>query len=299
MPASKPSYGGQALYEGVLMRGRWAAAWAVRRPDGSIYVHSEPLGRLYRTPWVRLPLLRGLLVLADSLYLGIRAMLDAFNQHAPSPEERIVGRQACFSIGLSLTLGLALFLLAPMLFGVWVARWLDLSQAMANVLEGLFRLGLVLGYLIMLARTPEVQRLFGYHAAEHQTIHAYEHGAPLTVESIARFPPEHPRCGTAFLLMVVFLALVLFPLVDPPGFLARILWRVLAVPLLIGLAYEGIRLLWRLSRFPWARPLLWPYLALQRLTTRPPEPAMIEVALTAFRALQEAEARYQEASGQA
>lgn len=287
---STPSYGGQALLEGVLMRGRYAAAWAVRRPDGSIYLHTEPLRGPYRQAWMHWPFFRGWFVLADALYLGLRAMLDAINQWAERPEERVEGPRAWTSFAFSLAIGLLLFLWFPMLVGTWSARLLGFSVLMGNILEGLFRLGLVVGYLAVIAHLPEVKRLFGYHAAEHQTIHAYEHGAPLTVEAVSRFPAPHPRCGTAFLLMVMVLALVLFPLIDPAQWWARLLWRVLAVPLLVGLSYEGIRLLWRFSRHVWARPLLWPYLALQRLTTRPPEPEMIEVAIAALQALQKAEA---------
>ncbi len=287
-----PAYGGQALLEGVLMRGRWAAAWAVRRPDGSLYVHTEPLRGLYRQRWMQLPFLRGLLSLADALWLGMRAMVDAANQQVTDPRERLEGAQLYGSLVLSLAIALGLFLWMPMAVAFGLARLADLPPWIAHLLEGLLRLGLLVGYLLLLGRMPEVQRLFGYHAAEHQTIHAFEHGAELTPENVARFPAAHPRCGTAFLLMVVLVAVVLFPLWDPGTWWGRLLVRLAAVPLLVALAYEAQRWLWRHRHRGWARWLLAPHLALQRLTTRPPEPDMIEVALAAFRALQEAEARF-------
>lgn len=293
MPSTPlPAYGGQALIEGVLMRGRWAAAWAVRRPDGSIYIHTEPLQGLYRQRWMQLPLLRGLLSLADALWLGTRALVDAANQQATRPEERLEGRALYGSLALSFTLALVVFLWLPMALAFGAARGVQAPLWIAHLLEGLLRLGLLVGYLAFLGRLPEVQRLFGYHAAEHQTIHAFEHGAPLTPEAVARFPAPHPRCGTAFLFMVVLVAVVLFPLWDPGTWWGRLLFRLAAIPLLASLAYELLRWLWKHQHRTWARWLLAPHLALQRLTTRPPQPDMIEVALAAFRALLEAEARY-------
>ncbi len=286
------SYGGQALIEGVLMRGKWAAAWAVRRPDGSIYVHTEPLGGLYRQRWMQFPFLRGLLSLADALWLGMRALADSANQQATRPQERIEGPSLYLSFGFSLAVGLLLFLWLPMSVGFGLARWLGTPLWVAHLLEGGIRLALLVGYLVLVGRMKEVQRLFGYHAAEHQTIHAYEHAAELTPESVARFPAAHPRCGTGFLLMVVLVAIVLFALWDPGNWAGRLMLRLALVPVLVGLSYEFLRWTWKHQHRAWARALLFPHLAMQRLTTRPPDRGMIEVALAAFRALQEAEAHW-------
>ncbi len=287
-----PAYGGQALIEGVLMRGQRAAAWAVRRPDGGLYIHVEPLGGLYRHRWMRLPFLRGLLSLADALGLGMRAMVDAANQQATDPQERLEGPWLYGSFLLSLTVALVVFLWLPMAAGFGLVRWWNGPLWLAHLLEGGLRLGLLVGYLVLLGRIPEVQRLFGYHAAEHQTIHAYEHGADLTPEEVARFPAAHPRCGTAFLLMVVLVAVVLFALWDPGTWWGRLVWRLAAVPVLVALSYEALRWAWRHRHWPGMRWFLAPHLALQRLTTRPPDRDMIEVALAAFRTLLEAEERF-------
>ncbi len=286
------SYGGQALLEGVLMRGQWAAAWAVRRPDGSLYIHTEPLRGLYRHRWMRLPFLRGLLSLADALWLGMRAMVDAANQQATDPKERLEGPGLYISLGLSFLVALVVFLWFPMALGFGLVEWGQGPVWLANTLEGAFRLLLLIGYLLLLGRAQEVQRLFGYHAAEHQTIHAYEHGADLTPEEIARFPAAHPRCGTAFLLMVVLVAVVLFSLWDPGTWWGRLILRIGALPLLVALSYEALRWTWKHHTKPWARWLIAPHLALQRLTTRPPQRDMIEVALTAFWALLDAEKHF-------
>ncbi len=295
MPSTKrelESYGGQALIEGVLMRGKWAAAWAVRKPDGSIYIHTEPLGGLYRQRWMRLPFLRGLLSLADALWLGMRALTDSANQQATRPEERVEGVSAYITFGISFAVALVVFLWLPMAAGFGLARVFHLSAWAAHLLEGFLRVALLVGYLIFVGRLSEVQRLFGYHAAEHQTIHAYEHGADLTPEAVARFPAAHPRCGTGFLLMVALVAIVLFALWDPGTWWGRLLLRVALIPVLVGLSYEFLRWTWKHAHEPWAKWLLKPHLALQRLTTRTPDRGMIEVAITAFLALQEAESRW-------
>ena len=286
------AYGGQALIEGVLMRGQWAAAWAVRRPDGTLYIHTEPLRGLYRYRWMRFPFLRGLLSLADALWLGMRAMVDAANQQATDPKERLEGPWMYGSFLLSLTVALVVFLWLPMAAGFGLVRWWNGPLWLAHLLEGGVRLGLLVGYLAFLGRIPEVQRLFGYHAAEHQTIHAYEHGADLTPEEVARFPAAHPRCGTAFLLMVVLVAVVLFALWDPGTWWGRLGLRLASVPVLVALSYEFLRWTWKHRSRPWIRWFIVPHLALQRLTTRPPDRGMIEVALAAFRALLEAEERF-------
>ncbi len=283
-----PSYGGQAVIEGVMMRGTRACAVAVRAPDRSILVDVQPLASAYRSQWARLPLVRGLFILWDSLALGMRAMTFSANaQIVDGP--KIDGRAMAGTFAVSLVIALALFLFLPTALGIAVERTLSVSSWWGNLAEGLMRLVMIVGYIAAVGRLPDVRRVFAYHGAEHKTINAFEAGASLDPGAVSTFPREHARCGTAFLLTVVVLSVVVFSLLGPLPLLPRIVSRILLVPLLAALAYEYIRLTSRFSSRRWARPLLAPNLAMQALTTREPATDMIEVALAAFHAMQRAE----------
>ncbi len=287
---SLPNYGGQAVIEGVLMRGSQAYAIAVRAPDQSIQTESQPLGRLYRSRLMRLPFLRGLLILWDSLALGIRALTYSANVQAVDESERIEGASLTLTLLGSLAVGIGAFILLPAGTAHLVQLVTGASPLATNLVEGLVRLLLLIGYIWSIGRVPEIKRVFGYHAAEHMTIHAYEDGAELTVEQIARYPRAHPRCGTAFLLTVVVFSVVVFSLLGPMPLAARLGSRLLLIPVLAALSYEYLRLTARFSHLAVVRPLIWPNLALQQLTTRPPEDSMIEVAIASFRRMRQAEA---------
>jgi len=283
-----PTYGGQAVIEGVMMRGLKACAVAVRTPDGEIVIRREPLGALYRSRLARLPLLRGLILLADALVLGTRALTFSANLQVPE-EEHIKDGSLLLTLLLSLAGGIALFFMAPAGAAHYLQQWLNWPPFAGQVLEGLFRLALLVGYVWAIGLVSDIRRVYGYHAAEHMTINAFEHGAPLEIDQVARFPREHVRCGTAFLLIVVVFSVLLFALIGPLSLGTRLLSRVLLIPVLAMLAYEYLRLSARMARTPWLRPLLWPNLALQRLTTRAPDKAMIEVAIAAFKAMHAAD----------
>lgn len=292
MPEAKrslPNYGGQAVIEGVLMRGAHAYAIAVRAPDHSIQVETEPLSRLYRSRLVRLPFVRGLLILWDALSLGIRALTYSANVQAEDESDRIEGASLTVTLLLSLGGGVVAFFLIPAGAAHLMQQWIGAGPLATNLIEGAIRLALLVGYIWSIGRVPEIERVFGYHGAEHMTIHAHEDGAPLTTEAIARYPKAHPRCGTAFLLTVVVFSILVFSLLGPMSLAARLGSRVLLIPILSSLAYEYIRLTARLSHLPLAQPLIWPNLALQRLTTRTPSPDMIEVAIESFNRMREAE----------
>ena len=288
MSEKLPSYGGQALIEGVMMRGRNTCAIAVRAPDGQIRTQTETLGRLYQSGWARLPLLRGLLVLWDALVLGMRALTFSANIQAGGEESIDRGAMAATLVA-SLALGLGLFFLLPAGVGYLAERWLSISAWSANLVEGLVRLALLIGYIWAIGQIPDIGRVFAYHGAEHQTINAFESGSELTPEQVGRFPVEHARCGTAFLLTVVLFSIVVFSALGPMPLLPRLASRVLMVPVLAAISYEYIRLTSRWAERTWARPLVAPNLALQRLTTRQPDPSMIEVAIAAFQAMRTAE----------
>ncbi len=282
-------YGGQAVIEGVMMRGTRAMAVAVRAPDQRIVLHTQPLSPIYRGRFSRTPFLRGLLGLWDALVLGWRSL--SYSASVAGGEEiKFEGPLAWGTMAVSLGFGLALFFLAPAGLAQVGERLLGLNPWWGSLLEGLVRLGLIVGYLGLIGLMPDVRRLFGYHGAEHKTIHAFEAGAELTPTSVARFPLEHPRCGTAFLLTVVVFSILLFALLGPLPLWQRLVSRVLLIPVVAGLAFEYIRFTARHLANPLVRWLVLPNLALQRLTTREPDERMLEVAIAAFKAMRSNEA---------
>ena len=284
--ASQPilAYGGQAVIEGVMMRGsRWMAV-AVRAPDQHIVVQTRPLGRLYRGSIGRIPFLRGMLGIWDALGLGWQSLSYSASV-AVGYEVPMDGPMAWGTMAVSMLVGAGVFLLAPAGLAQLSERWLPMSALASNLVEGALRLALVVGYLWLIGFLPDVKRLFAYHGAEHKTIHAFEAGADLTPSSVARFPLEHPRCGTAFLLTVVVFSVVLFSLLGPLPWWARLASRLLLIPVVAGIAFEYIRLTAQHLDNPFVRLLVVPNLVLQRLTTRQPDEQMLEVAIAAFNAM--------------
>ncbi len=302
-------YGGQAVMEGVMMRGRSDMAVAVRAEDGRILYYQEPLTSwVYTSRIMKLPFLRGIVLLWDALLLGTRALVfsanvglqeegdapgttvtaDVVPTIIPNPDKKGEGPQELSGIALwgtvafSLLFGIALFFVLPLI----LVRFLDqhiASSFVANLIEGAFRLGILVLYLGLIGRVPDIQRVFRYHGAEHKTIHAYERGLPLDAEHIRPMPIEHPRCGTGFLLVVLLFSIVVFSLLGRPPFLIRILSRILLVPFIAGVAYEFLKLGAKYYHVRLVRLLLAPSMALQKLTTRTPDDGMLEVAAVALR----------------
>ncbi len=310
-------YGGQAVMEGVMMRGRRSAAVAIRRPDGSIYLYEEALNpRLYQNRLFRLPFLRGMLLLWEMLVLGTRLMTLSANiaTGALDPDVLVVedgepgthqsdtvidrnssdvipeiaetapqigGVALVFTLLISLGFAVAVFFLAPLLIAGFFSNqigggWLNLT------VEGLIRMGLLIGYLYLIGRIPDIQRVFGYHGAEHKAINAMENGESLDIPHVREASRVHTRCGTGFLLLVVVVSIVVFAFVGSPSLLIKIISRVLLVPVVAGIAYELMRLGAANYRYRVVRWLLAPGLALQGLTTREPDDSMIECAIAAL-----------------
>jgi len=282
------SYGGQAVIEGVMMRGRTSCAIAVRTPDGSIEIENQELGGMYQSRIAQIPFLRGLLLLGDALVLGIRALTFSANVQVEE-DEKVEGTSLFLTLLTSLAAGIGLFFLLPAGLAHLSESVIQVGPFWGNVIEGLVRLMLLIGYIWGIGRVPDIERVYGYHGAEHKTINAFEADAPLTVQSVATFSRQHARCGTAFMLTVVLFSIVLFSLLGPMTLWLRLLSRVLLVPVLAMIAYEYIRFTGNNSGRRWLKPLIAPNLALQRLTTREPEPGMIEVAIAAFHAMREQE----------
>lgn len=280
------SYGGQAVIEGVMMRGVHTAAVAVRNPAGEIVVHEQPLNeRLYRGRLIKTPFLRGLIGLWDALGLGTRALMWSADVAMGEEEEvNFNGPMGWATVAFSLLIGLGVFFLLPTTIASGLQRALSLQDqpTVVNLFEGLVQLSILITYISLIGLLPDVKRIFRYHGAEHKTINAYEAGAELTPENVEKFPIEHPRCGTAFLLTVVFVGVFFFSLLGRPPFLTLVLSRLVLIPIIAGVSYELLRFTAKHRHHPLIRWLIVPNLALQHLTTRQPELAMIEVAVVAF-----------------
>jgi uncharacterized protein YqhQ len=282
------TYGGQAVIEGVMMRGRKVYALAVRAPDGQIVTRVAPLSGIYRSRLTRIPLLRGLVLLWDALGLGLGALRDAANLQMPAGE-KLEGAALYVTFGLALTIAVLIFVLLPAGGGWLTERYLSWNAWWSNLIEGVLRLLLLIGYLWVVGFWPDVRRVLAYHGAEHKTINAWEDGAEMRPAVVARYSCQHPRCGTAFLLSVAVIAFLVFALLGPLPVIWRMLTRLLLIPLVAGLAYEYIR--WTAAHLysPLVRLLAAPNLALQSLTTREPDESMLEVAIAAFQAMRAGE----------
>lgn len=278
------NYGGQAIIEGVMMRGARTMAVAVRSPEGAIVVESEPLNEaLYHGPISRIPFVRGLVMLWDALGLGMKALMMSADV-AMGEEASLSGPASWGSATLGIGLGVGLFMLLPSFLVGWLAPSLP-SEWLVSLAEGIVRLGLIVGYIWAIGFMPDIERVFAYHGAEHKTINAYEHGRDLTVEAIQPFPTAHTRCGTSFLLTMAMLSVVVFALLDPPSLLWRLASRLALLPVLVGISYEFLRLSARFADRSWMQMLVKPNMALQRLTTREPDDGMVEVAIEALQAV--------------
>jgi len=285
-----PSYGGQAVIEGVMMRGSQGVAIAMRAPNQEIVLHTERLGVIYQSNLKKIPFLRGLILLWDALGLGMRALTISANTQT-GEDEKLEGPALYATLGLSLAFGIGLFFLTPALIGQISEYWLKWNAWWGNVLEGVVRLLLLIGYIWLVGKIPDIRRVFAYHGAEHKTINAFEAGVELTPANVAQFPLEHTRCGTAFMLTVVLFSLLPFSLLGPLLWFWRLASRVLLLPFLSGVAYEYIR--WTAANIhsPLVRFLVRPNLALQKLTTREPSHDMLEVAIAAFNSMRAQESQ--------
>jgi len=286
------TYGGQAVIEGVMMRGQKAFAVAMRAPDGAIVTHTEKLANVYSSSITKIPFLRGVILLWDALGLGMRALTLSANTQT-GEDEKLEGPALYLTLGMSLAFGIGLFFLLPAGIGGWAEHLLAQTTSalwIGNLIEGVLRLLLLIGYIWGIGFMPDIRRVFQYHGAEHKTINAFEAGAELTPEIVTNYPIEHPRCGTAFLLTLVFISILVFTALGPMSIFWRLATRILFVPLLAGIAVEYIR--WTANHLnnPIVKVLIKPNLALQLLTTRPPDLDMLEVAIASFRAMRKAEA---------
>jgi uncharacterized protein YqhQ len=297
----KISYGGQAVLEGVMMRGRTFMAVAVRAPDKTIVVKSEPLPKhLYGGVIQKIPLVRGMTMLWDALGLGMKALMfsadiqmadqgdsaDPASNAKPSEPASLNKPLAWTTVAIAMIFGVGVFFVTPLaVVGLFERLIGDTSTLWSNLAEGLIRLGLLVGYVALIGLMPDVQRVYGYHGAEHMTIHAWEHNDPLDPAHVSQYPPAHPRCGTAFLLEVVAISVVLFALLGTPDLWLRVLSRILLIPVIAGIAYELLRLGGKYPESAFMKMIVAPGLLLQALTTRYPDESQMEVAIASMNEL--------------
>src|SRR6185295_15701007 len=282
------SYGGQALIEGVLMRGRDAIAVALRHPDGRIVYATERLDSgVHGTRWSKLPFLRGLIVLYETLFVGTRWLVrSATLQAAGTGEEGDEGVELgkgsiALMLVITLAFGVGIFFLLPLFIATATTSNIQ-NGLVQHLVEGLIRVAIFIGYLLLISRAADVKRVFQYHGAEHMTIHALEHGDPLVVDNVRKYPTAHPRCGTEFLVVVIALSIVAFSLVGRQEPLVMIASRILLIPVIAAVGYEILKWGARHRGNRIVRAIMYPGILVQKITTRQPTDDMIEVAIVSM-----------------
>jgi uncharacterized protein YqhQ len=273
------SVGGQAVIEGVMMRAPEAWAVAVRRPDGVIEAKRHDLpGIVSRSKGAKVPFLRGIFVLAESLSLGFRA-LSWSAEKAGDEEEQVSRGTVIWTMVLAVVLAIGLFVLVPVLAAGFLKQFVADSNIAFVVIDGLIRIALVVGYIWLIGRADDIQRVFQYHGAEHKTIHAYENGDPLDVEAIQKYSPRHPRCGTSFIIIVAMVAFFVFLLLAPLQFVWQVVARIALIPVIAGLSYEVLKASAGRRWLAWAsKPGMW----IQSITTKEPDDDQVEVAVASL-----------------
>ena len=268
-----------------MMRGAGHWAIAVRRPDATIHTESHEIDSIVlRHPFLGKPFFRGIIVLGQSLAIGMRALMVSANQSLEE-DERLTPRQVAFSIFLAVALFLGIFIIGPTTLFAWFEERSGSRGVLTLLGEGVFRVALFVAYLWLIGKTKDIRRVFEYHGAEHKTIAAFEHGDQLDPASIERYPKEHVRCGTNFLIIVMIITIFVFTLFGTPGLLWRIGSRVIAIPIIAAVSYEALRLGARYPGSLLMRALMAPGIWLQHITTRVPDRDQIEVAIASFQTL--------------
>lgn len=278
-------YGGQAVIEGVMMRGPDSRAVAVRKLDQSIVVDEKKVGSITKKiPFLKWPFVRGVIVLIESLVMGIEALSFSANQATDDEEEQLTAKEIIITIIISLGLAVLLFAVLPTAAAHLLIK-IAPGSFVQNLIEGFFRIAVFLIYVVAIGRLADIKRVFQYHGAEHKVINAYEAGDQLVAERVQRYSTLHPRCGTSFLLIVIVISILIFALLGKQVLWWRILSRVLLLPVVAGISYELVKLSGKYATAPLCRILIAPGMWLQKLTTNPPDDGQVEVAISAFKAV--------------
>ncbi len=279
-------YGGQAVIEGVMIRGRKAVVTAVRRPGGGLAMDIQPLASIYTGRLRKAPLIRGIIVLIEAMVLGIKSLLYSASISLEEEEEEISGRMVWVMIVTALALAIVLFLIIPLFLTRLINPYIS-SSLVFHLIEGLIRLGIFIAYLKLVALMPDIKRIFTYHGAEHKTVNAFENGAPMEVEAVRKYNTAHVRCGTSFLFVVLIIAIVIFALVGRPSLWLMVLSRILLFPVIAALGYEAIYFGANHVKNAVVKIIMAPGLLLQGLTAKEPDDSQIEIALSALNKVME------------
>jgi uncharacterized protein YqhQ len=288
MAEKKFYYGGQAVIEGVMMRGKDNLVVATRRPNGEIGVNPQTLAALFTGKWRKTPLIRGIIVLIESLVLGIQTLMYSANVALEEEQAQLSKGTTALIIIVAMAFSVGIFFIMPLFITNLFSESLR-SSLLFNLIEGLVRMAVFILYLVLVSLMPDIKRVFAYHGAEHKAVNAYEAGVPLEVDSARKFSTANPRCGTSFLFAVLIIAIVVFSVIGRPNIGLMVLSRVLLVPVIAALGYEFIYLTSRHCENPIMRVLLTPGMWLQKLTTRQPDDKQLEVALSALKKVVEIE----------
>ncbi len=276
-------YGGQAVIEGVMIRGKEGVAISVRQPNGQLNVVRQPLAGIYKGRLRRMPFIRGIIALVETLVLGTQSLLHSAQVAAAEEGEGKIPTALLWgTVAVSLALGVALFFMVPLFATRYLIDPYIESALLSNVFEGLIRIGIFIVYLEVISLMPDIKRVFAYHGAEHKAVNAYEAGVPLDVESVKKYSTAHARCGTAFLFIVLIVAIFVFALVPQPTLWIRIVSRIALIPVIAVISYEIMKFGASHIKNPVVRILLAPGLLLQAITTREPDDSQIEAAISAL-----------------
>ena len=295
--------GGQAVLEGVMMRGKHNWAIAVRKPDGDIHIEDHELKTaVTEHPWLGKPIIRGIWGFYETIVLAMKAFEVSASYAGETEEEQLSAKEISFAMVLGVGMAVLLFIVLPAVVTNFAVGSASEEPFMWNLVDGILRLVAFFAYIWAVSRIKDIQRVFGYHGAEHKTIHAFEHGLPLEAPIIQKYSTQHVRCGTSFLLMVMVIALFVYSLFPVKAIVASmgmdakwatllvaIAIRIVFLPLIAGLAYEVIKWAGKRPEQPLVKVLLWPGLQLQRMTTREPDDSMVEVAVAAMKRVVERE----------
>ena len=276
-------YGGQAVIDGVMIRGKEGVAISVRQPNGELNTVRQPLASIYKGRLRGMPLVRGIIALVETLVLGTRSLLHSA-QVAAAEEggEKIPTALLWGTVAVSLALGVALFFMIPLFATRYLIDPYIGSALLSVVLEGLIRVGIFIAYLKLIGLMPDIKKVFAYHGAEHKVVNAYEAGVPLEVESVKNYSTAHARCGTAFIFIVLIIAIFVFALVGRPTLWIRILSRIALIPVIAAIGYEIMKFGAGHINNKIVRVLLAPGLMLQSITTREPDDSQLEAAISAL-----------------
>jgi uncharacterized protein YqhQ len=276
------NYGGQAIIEGVMMRSPFKYAIAVRKPDKEIILKIGKLRSLSdRIKFLKWPIFRGIINLIESLTLGLKALTYSAEQ-ATGEEDKISNVEMFFTILIAFVLFILIFIALPTTIARYLDKYLS-SLIVYNLFEGILRIGIFIFYLYFISKIKDIKRVFEYHGAEHKVIYTYEAGEELKVDNVKKYSTLHPRCGTSFIFIVLIISILVFSLLGKQTLLLRITYRVIIIPLIAGLSYEILKLSAKNMDKIFIKWVVMPGLWFQKLTTKEPDEAQIEVAIKALK----------------